>query len=90
MGRNTQTGNKPATPQWQFGPDIPTYDFFEEMSPESIWGLQEAVDNFVYDVEKGKFLTWEAVVCHEQGLPLTVEQKEKLDDFINFGDPADD
>jgi hypothetical protein len=90
MGSRVQSGNKPVPPRWQFRPDIPTHDFFAGMSLGDTWGLQEAVDDFVYDVEEKTFLTWEAVACHEQGLPLTVDQEELLDDLINFGDPADD
>jgi hypothetical protein len=54
------------------------------------WHLQEAVENFVYWLEEDRFLTWEAVVCHEQALPLTAKQQEALDGLINFGDPDDD
>jgi hypothetical protein len=55
-----------------------------------MWNLQEAVENFIYRLEKDRFLTWEAVVCHEQGIPLTAPQKAALDGLINFGDPEDD
>ena len=51
---------------------------------------QAAVANFIYKLEKGDFLTWEAVVCHEQGMPLTAQQEDALDGLINFGDPEDE
>ena len=41
-------------------------------------------------MEDDRFLTWEAVVCHEQGLPLTRQQKAVLSELINFGDPDDE
>lgn len=80
----------PGPMRWAFKEDIPTYDFFDGMSLDDIWGLQEAVENFIYKLEKGDFLTWEAVVCHEQGLALTDQQEEALDGLINFGDPDDE
>lgn len=49
------------------------------MSLDDTWGLQEAVENFIYKLEKGDFLAREAVVCHEQGLPLTAKQEQALD-----------
>jgi hypothetical protein len=80
----------PAALRWGFGPDVPTLDFFEGASLDDTWRLQEAVDNFVGDLERDRFLTWEAVVCHEQGLPLTDEQEQAIEGLINFGDPDDD
>lgn len=82
--------NRPATPRWEFGPDIPTYDFLEGITLDDNWGLQEAVDHFVFKVEQKSFLIWEAVACHEQELPLTVEQNDQLDGLINYGDPDDE
>jgi len=89
MERKTQA-SRPATPRWEFGPDIPTYDFLEGMSLNERWDLHEAVDNFVYKVKQRSFFIWEAVVCLEQELPLTAEQKDALDELINFGDPDDE
>jgi hypothetical protein len=84
---------RPAGPtemRWVFDPDIPTHDFFEEGSLDDIWNLQEAVEDFVYRLEKRDFLTWEAVVCEEQGLPLTTQQKKALGRLISFNEEADD
>jgi hypothetical protein len=75
--------------RWAFDPSISTYDFFDGCPPSDVWGLQEAVENFIRKLERGDFLTWEAVVCHEQGLPLTAQQEEALDGLIIFGDPED-
>jgi hypothetical protein len=68
-------------------PDIPT---LEEGSLDDTWNLQQAVENFVSWVEEGQFLTWEAVVCDEQGLPLTAGQKKALRSLLSFNDEEDD
>jgi hypothetical protein len=75
--------------RWTFAATIPTDDFFEGMPLTDRWHLQGAVEDFVYWLEKDRFLTWEAVVCHEQGLPLTAPQQAALGGLINFGDPDD-
>ncbi len=83
--------SKPAAPIcWEFGPDIPTRDFFEERDLDELGDLEEAVDNFVYLVEGGTFLTWEAVVCEEQGLRLTSKQRKALGGLLDFNDEEDD
>jgi hypothetical protein len=76
--------------RWVFDPDIPTHDFFEGGSLDDAWNLQEAVESFVYMLEQGDFLTWEAVVCEEQGLPLTAQQRRALGSLISFNEEADD
>jgi hypothetical protein len=81
---------RPAQMRWLFDADIPTRDFFEQGSLHDAWNLQEAVENFVYELETGNFLTWEAVVCEEQGLPLTAEQKRALSGLISFNEAVDD
>jgi len=81
---------KPAQMRWEFDPDIPTHDFLEEGPLDDTWNLQEAVENFVSWVEEGQFLTWEAVVCEEQGLPLTAGQKKALSSLLSFNDEDDD
>jgi len=81
---------KPAPMQWEFGPDIPTHDFLEEGPLDDPWNLQQAVENFVSWVEEGQFLTWEAVVCEEQELPLTAPQKKALRSLLSFNDEEDD
>ena len=65
-------------------------DFFETLDLDDIFAVEEAVENFIFEMEDGQFLAWEAVVCHEQGLPLTRQQKAALSELINFGDPDDD
>ena len=86
--KTVRKSKRAASPSWEFDPDIPTSDFFEGGSLEERWDLQEAVDGFVYWLEEDRFLTWEAVVCEEQGLPLTPRQKSLLDDLLCFSDDA--
>jgi hypothetical protein len=88
--KKKQADQKPATMCWDFDPDIPTHDFLEEGPLDDPWNLQQAVENFVSWVEEGQFLTWEAVVCEEQGLPLTAAQKRALRGLLSFNDEVDD
>jgi hypothetical protein len=80
----------PAVLRWEFDPSIPSSPFLEGCDLESTWGLQEAVEIFVHWLEQDRFLTWEAVVCEEQGLPLTARQREALGSLVSFNDSADD
>jgi hypothetical protein len=80
----------PAQMRWEFDPDIPTHDFLEEGPLDDSWNLQEAVESFVSWVEEGQFLSWEAVVSEEQGLPLTAGQKKALKSLLSFNDEEDD
>jgi hypothetical protein len=81
---------RPAEMRWEFDPEIPTRDFFEEGPLEDIGNLEEAVEHYVWMLEQGDFLTWEAVVREEQGLPLTAPHKKALGRLISFGDPGDE
>ena len=76
--------------RWEFDPDIPTHEFLEEGPLDDFCNLQEAVENFVSWVEGDQFLTWEAVLCEEQGLPLTAGQKKALKSLLSFNDEEDD
>ena len=76
--------------RWEFDPDIPTHDFLDAGPLDDTWNLQQTVENFVSWVEDGQFLSWEAVVCEEQGLPLTAGQKEALRGLLSFNDEEDD
>ena len=45
---------------------------------------------FVDWLEDGRFLTWEAVVCEEQGLPLTAKQRKALGSLLDFTNDEED
>jgi hypothetical protein len=84
------SAEKPAPLRWEFDPDIPTHDFLEEGPLDDLWNLHQAVEDFVYWVEKDQFLTWEGIVCQEQRLPLTAAQKEVVSGLLSFNDEAED
>ncbi len=88
MDRTSQA--RPVTPRWEFGPDIPTEDWLDDVSLDDVWDLQQAVESFVWTIEEQEFVAWEAVVSQEQGLPLTKEQEDQLNGMLNFGDPDDE
>lgn len=81
---------QPAQIRWEFGPDIPTHDFLEGGCLDETWSLQEAVDGFVDWMEENYFLTWEAVVCDEQGLPHTSKQERVLRSLLSWSDSEGD
>jgi hypothetical protein len=74
--------------KWKFGPNIPTSDFFEGQKPEDDFG--EAVENFIFTMEQGEFLVWEAVMAQEQGLPLSRPRRAALNQLVSFNDVEDD
>lgn len=80
------TTEHPAPIQWRFDPATPTHDLFDAGSLDNTWNLQEAVDNFVFWLEKDLFLAWEAAVSREQGLFLTAVQKRALNSLLDFSD----
>lgn len=82
--KKKRAAQKLAPMRREFDPDIPTHDFLEEGPLDDPWNLQQAVENFVCWVEEGQFLTWEAVVCEEQGLPLTAPQMKTLRSLLSF------
>src|SRR4051794_36396166 len=88
--KKQSAARKSAPMRWEFGPDIPTHDFLEQGPLDDFCNLQEAVENFVSWVEEGQFLTWEAVVCEEQGLPMTAGHKKALRSLLSFNDEEDD
>jgi hypothetical protein len=87
--KKNHPAKQPAPMRWEFDPDIPTHDFFEEEDALGD-GLDDTVRYFVDWLEEGTFLTWEAVVCEEQELPLTAKQKKALGGLLDFNDDEDD
>lgn len=86
--KKKQSATQPAPLRWVFDPDIPTHDFLEGDALKD--GLDDTVGFFVDWLKEGRFLAWEAVVCEEQGLPLTAKQKKALDGLLDFNDEEDD
>lgn len=84
------SAKQPARIRWEFDADVPTRDFFEEGPLDKLSNLQDAVDSFVYWLEKDCFLIWEAVVSEEQGIPLSPKQKKALGGLLDFSDGDDE
>ena len=68
---------RPRPLEWQFGPDIPTYDFIKDYRLDDPSGVEEAVEDLTSKMDKDDFLAWEAVMAEEQGLPLRLEREEQ-------------
>ncbi len=92
MKRKNENENpgKPSQIRWEFGPEIPTEDFFEATRPDRSWDLYDVVEDFIYMLKNGEFLTWEAALCEEQGIPLNPQQEMALNDLISFNEPEED
>jgi len=76
--RTKPTRNDNPPPQhlsWEFPPNIPTRDFFDGRDPADRRDLELILDDFLWIMEQKDFLTWEAVVCDERGIPLSIDQK---------------
>ncbi len=73
-----------------FDPDIPVNDCFEHLNLDEPGDLEEALDNFIYNLKSNYFLLWEAVVCEEQGLKLSKKQNDALNELLDFSDDDDD
>ncbi len=80
----------PRHPKYCFDRNIPIYDFIEDHNLDTNGWFGECLDNLIFCIEKGYFLTWEAVMCKEQGLPLTKKQIKTLDELISFADNEDE
>ena len=68
-------------PILEFRRGIPTYDFFENEIKDD-FDLEEILDDFIYSMESGYFLSWESVICKEQKIPLKEYQKEAYENLI--------
>ena len=76
--------------EWLFGPDVPTYDFFQHRDVRDEGDREWLVNDLIYALERGDFLRWEAIVCQELGLPLTERQRGVVSDLLTFGDESDE
>src|SRR5947199_6584433 len=76
--------------EWAFGPDVPTSDFFQHRDVRDESDREWLLNDLIYALERGDFLRWEAVVCHELGLPLTERQRQAVGELLNFNDGPDE
>ncbi len=89
MTRKQPHPDRPLPLKWEFGPDIPIYDFIKDYRLDDPSGVEEAVEDFISKMEKDDFLAWEAVMAEEQGLPLTKKQEAALGELLDFSDGGD-
>jgi len=86
--KKPQPPERPLPLKWEFEPGIPTNDFFAGRRSEDAW--IEPLEDFIYTMDDDRFLAWEAVMAHEQGLRLTRRQREELYQLISFDDDEDE
>ena len=55
--KNKSRPECPLPLKWEFGPNIPTSDFFEGRRPEDHLG--EAMESFIFTMEQDEFLAWD-------------------------------
>ena len=61
--KNKPRPKRPLPLKWDFEPGIPTDDFFEGRDPSE--GYSEALENFIFIMNHGEFLAWEAVMAQD-------------------------
>jgi len=66
--------------------DIPVSDFISNHDLSTMFGIEECLDDLIFFLHDGYFLTWEAVVRQEQGLPLSEKQEDAFNSLLNFTD----
>ena len=89
MTKKQPRPERPLPLKWEFGPDIPTYDFIKEYRLDDPSGVEEAVEDFISKMDRDDFLAWEAVMAEEQGSSLTEKQEVALGELLDFGDGGD-
>jgi hypothetical protein len=79
-----------APPPIPYSQDIPVHNILGYYDINTDYGLSECLEDIIHCMKDGYYLRWEAVVRHEQGLPLSKLQEEALDELISFKDEDDD
>lgn len=69
---------------------VPSEDWLADVDLGDPADLEEALDNFIAFLESQWFLSWEAVLRDEQGLPLSKQHADALSRLVGFGDEEDD
>ncbi|NHZ72595.1 MAG: hypothetical protein GWP17_05890 [Aquificales bacterium] len=85
-----QQPKRPLLTTWPIEPNIPTNSLLTYNNLDDPADLERIMDDFIYELESGCYLQWEAVISQEQGLPLTAKQEEALAALLYFGDDLDD
>lgn len=81
---------RPRSLKWEFGPNVRTDTYFEDADLNDPGQLEEAIESFVDMMQDGDFLTWEAVLCQEQGIPLTPPQHHAMRKLMTLDDNVED
>ena len=81
--------SEPPLPKVPEKRDIPVDDFLASYNLDTEWSLGECLDHLISSIKRKYFHRWEAVVRQEQGLPLTEDQQDLLDELITFYDEDD-
>jgi hypothetical protein len=69
---------------------VPAEDWLDSLDREDGGDIGEAVESLLWNLERGPYLTWEAVIHEEQDLPLSDAHLERLDQLISFSEDEDD
>jgi len=77
-------------PLLPYSQDIPVYDVLEDYDINTDSGLSGCLYDLMHCMENRYYLTWEAVVRNELGLPLSQKQEEAFDELLNFTDEDED
>ncbi len=88
--KHKKKSKRPATLPITHDREVPVHDVFEYLDLNKSWDVFEALQNLIYDFESNYFLTWEAVICEEEGFSLTKKQKKTLEKLISFNDDWDE
>lgn len=73
----------------QLNPNIPAYDYFEDIDLEESWDVDQALTRLINDLKQGTFLQWEAVIRREQGMRITRQHRAAISKLLWFGDRRD-
>jgi len=89
-GSPGESRGRPTRINWDFGPEVPVLDFFETFDLSCPYDLAEAVEDFISDMEKDEFRTWEATIREEQGLATMPVLTDLAAELMCFGEPDED
>jgi hypothetical protein len=88
--KKQQRPGRPARVSYSTRRHVPVHDALAELEPDDSFALAELVDYMTSEHAFTDYLTWEAVLCEEQGLPLTRAQKRALSELLDFSDDESD
>lgn len=94
MAKSKQQAQKQSLhfipPEFFSDPEAPTSDFFEHRNLNNHGDLEGLLQDFIFEMESGYFLQWEAVIRKEHDLALAKAHKEALTELMSFNDDEDD